>query len=186
TDVDDPEAWATLRRQVYAERIRGGTLYAYTPMTEGTSRELMGESQRMDVPATLGPLTFPQLRKVTLYVQRSSDEVPRVRGHQVKVLLIIDLKHRKRHTSCMTPPPNDGTLDNIIDQIPGIFPDLEFVEFGYYTRISRVALMRFCQRLPRLQKLNSALVSFSDDYRSMRSFPRPDPSAPSMQGARRT
>ncbi|KAI5292115.1 hypothetical protein KEM55_008075, partial [Ascosphaera atra] len=26
TDVDDPEAWATLRRQVYAERIRGGTL----------------------------------------------------------------------------------------------------------------------------------------------------------------
>ncbi|KZZ90312.1 hypothetical protein AAP_03842 [Ascosphaera apis ARSEF 7405] len=144
------------RRAVYASRICGGSLYAY--------KRKFGDRESMFMDEILDTIEFPKLRKITLYVQRCEDIVPRIKNHHVDRLLIIDLKHRTRYGYREPASPVDTTLDAIIEQIPDIFPDLEYVEFGYYTRISRRALMRFCQRLPHLKKLNSSLVSFADPY----------------------
>lgn len=98
------------RRAVYASRICGGSLYAY--------KRKFGDRESMFMDEILDTIEFPKLRKITLYVQRCEDIVPRIKNHHVDRLLIIDLKHRTRYGYREPASPVDTTLDAIIEQIP--------------------------------------------------------------------
>ncbi|KAF7631600.1 hypothetical protein F9C07_2125923 [Aspergillus flavus] len=100
--------------------------------------------------AILRGLRFPRLSLLYLDVERSHKErqdwqchIPRLGSHRISVLLF---DYRCGMEFGLTP----HEMDQVIDQIPDTFPQLEYMSFKSRPKVNKGAFKRLNGQLPRL------------------------------------
>ncbi|RAL08447.1 uncharacterized protein BO97DRAFT_408295 [Aspergillus homomorphus CBS 101889] len=150
TQVEDPS-----RRQMYANYIKRANL---TTVPEACS---------LKYAAALGGLQFPRLEYVKLICPgadwQESSNVPPLLSSRVKVLDIDPRFEWNPITYCV----KHAEWDELFEQIPKVFPNLETVTFMDCARVFPGALERFAKGLPRLKSFDHHCVVENNDIYSL-------------------
>ncbi|KAJ7640849.1 hypothetical protein DFH06DRAFT_623873 [Mycena polygramma] len=111
------------------------------------------------IDAALQGLDFSRLSEVRMratgWSYRNRPHVPRLEKNRVR-----HLKVDPRYEACNPEVfgVSEEEWDDILDQIPTVFPDLRIFEFEDCALVKQSTLKRFARRLPHLRELNYSLV----------------------------